>query len=146
MADRDLRIGNKLKSYRLNKGITQKEFAEMLEMTQQQLGAYENGVRIPRPDTIKKIADKMNISVEEFETTPTAPTGSTPEYIDLILDALEKNLPKGYKLCCEEDNGILYLKYPDGAVSTELSIEQIQNIIQNVTDYCKFELNKLRRE
>lgn len=55
-----------LKSERTKQGITQKELAKRLKITQQHLCRIENGKSIPRLDLMKKIAKELNSSVQEL--------------------------------------------------------------------------------
>ena len=55
-------LGDKIRFIRKEKGLTQKELANKLETTQQNLAQYENGKRQPKIETIKKIAVALGIS------------------------------------------------------------------------------------
>ncbi len=59
-------IGEKIKKLRKEKGLTQKELAKRLGVTQQMIASYENGVRYPKMETIKKIADALNVDMFEL--------------------------------------------------------------------------------
>jgi transcriptional regulator with XRE-family HTH domain len=54
-----LTFGNALESFRLGKGIAQKEFAKLLGITPQSLCDLEKGRRIPSPGRAAKIARKL---------------------------------------------------------------------------------------
>lgn len=143
MGTKDTRIGDRIKAYRSKKGMTQKALADLLEMSQQQLGAYENGVRVPRPDTLRAMADKMGIPIDELDGP--SPAQLSDYYSAFVIDMIESQLPKGYTLHGEQENGFLWLQYPDGTQSRDLSLEEIREIILRSMDYMRFELEKLRR-
>ena len=59
-------IGEKIREIRISKGMTQKELAAKLDTTQQNLAQYENGKRNPKLMTIQKIADALNVELDEL--------------------------------------------------------------------------------
>lgn len=59
-------IGDRIKKIRKAKGITQKELAEKLGTSHQNLSQYESGKRSPKIETIQKIADALDVSVDRF--------------------------------------------------------------------------------
>ncbi len=60
------KIGENLKEARKFKGLTQKELAGMLYMTQQQYSRFENGIFELNYDQILKICDILDISPNEL--------------------------------------------------------------------------------
>ncbi len=54
-----LTFGNALESFRLGKGMSQKEFARFLSITPQSLCDLEKSRRIPSPGRTAKIAKKL---------------------------------------------------------------------------------------
>lgn len=67
----------RLKYIRENKGLKQKDIAEKLGIKNNTLSSYESGTRQPDYQTLIKIADIYDISVE------------------YLLTGKEKNVPKG---------------------------------------------------
>ena len=59
-------VGDKIREIRLSKGITQKQLSERLNTSQQNLAQYENGKRNPKIATLKKIADALNVELDEL--------------------------------------------------------------------------------
>lgn len=59
-------IGKMLKDARMKVGISQKELAERLNTTSQNLAQYENDRRKPKIDTLRKICSAMDISINEL--------------------------------------------------------------------------------
>lgn len=57
-------FGAILKTTRTNFGITQKDFAAILEITERSYQRYENGNNTPPYDTLIKIADYLNVSTD----------------------------------------------------------------------------------
>ncbi len=60
------KIGENLKEARKFKGLTQKELADMLYMTQQQYSRFENGIFELNYDQILKICDILDISPNDL--------------------------------------------------------------------------------
>lgn len=58
--------GNKVRKFRLVAGMTQKELAEKAGTTENAVSLIESGKRNPRPSTIKKIAEALNVPVEDI--------------------------------------------------------------------------------
>lgn len=54
--------GERIRKYRKEAGLTQKELGERLGVSQQHIAQYENGKRIPKIETIDKIAVALNVS------------------------------------------------------------------------------------
>ena len=61
-------IGDNIKRLRNFKNITQKELAERLGTSQQNLAQYENGKRNPKLETLQKIAKALEVTIEELLT------------------------------------------------------------------------------
>ncbi len=57
-------FGNRLKSLRKSRSITQSELAETLDVTQQTVGFWENGVSIPSVETIIKAAKYFGVTID----------------------------------------------------------------------------------
>lgn len=60
------RFGENLKQARTEMGINQKQFAEMLQTTQQRVSEWERGVIEPTLSNIVKIIKVLGISLEEL--------------------------------------------------------------------------------
>lgn len=59
-------VGDKIRTIRKSKGFTQKELAEKIGMGDTTIANYEKGIRTPKRNKIFKIAEVLNVSVEEF--------------------------------------------------------------------------------
>jgi transcriptional regulator with XRE-family HTH domain len=56
----------KIKQARESKGITQRDIAKELNMTQQQYHKIENNMNVPGIDKIVMIAKYLNVSIEDL--------------------------------------------------------------------------------
>lgn len=59
-------IGENIRRIRKEKGITQKELGERLNMTQSAIGQFENDKTSPKKDTIEKIASALSVKPSEL--------------------------------------------------------------------------------
>lgn len=57
-------LSDRLKELRENKGLTQQEFAELLDLSRVSVGAYEKGTAIPNTETLIKISNIFSISLD----------------------------------------------------------------------------------
>lgn len=61
-----MNIGDKIKELRRQKRLTQKELAQKLGTSPQNLAQYENGKRRPKYETIKKIATALDVTISDL--------------------------------------------------------------------------------
>lgn len=67
-------FNDNLRTARERKGFSQKEMAERIGVAKSTYSLYESGNREPNVQTIKKIADTLNVSADELlgiDDTPT---------------------------------------------------------------------------
>ncbi|MCQ9212972.1 helix-turn-helix domain-containing protein [Streptococcus sp. O1] len=59
-------VGQKIKEFRLMRGLTQKELATHIDMGDTTIVNYEKGIRSPKKNTLFKIADILSVSIDDF--------------------------------------------------------------------------------
>ena len=59
-------LGKKLKSIRMNAGLSQRVFAMRIGTTQQNVSNYENGLTEPSLDCLTRIASEFSVSLDEL--------------------------------------------------------------------------------
>ena len=59
-------IGNIIKQYRIENGVSQSELADMLHTSRQTISSWENGKSLPAPDIIPALAKLLGISKKEM--------------------------------------------------------------------------------
>ena len=64
MSERQTTFGERLRKLRLEKGMTQDEFAALLGSTKQVLSRYETNQRSPKITLVQQYAEKLNVSVD----------------------------------------------------------------------------------
>ncbi len=62
------KFGDKLKDIRKELNLTQEKMAEKLGLNTSTYGNYETNKREPNSETIKNIANRLNMSVDDFFT------------------------------------------------------------------------------
>lgn len=80
-----MNIGEKIKKYRNEKGITQKELAQKIGVTPPTLASWESGKRTPKFETVKRIAKGLGV-------------GSLQLYGDSIPNDVIKEIKKEWAL------------------------------------------------
>lgn len=68
-------FGKKLRELREHKGLSQEELGKVLNKTKNNISQYETGKREPDLDTLNKIADFFNVSVDYLLGRTENPTG-----------------------------------------------------------------------
>lgn len=59
-------LAERIKQIRENKGMTQKQAAALMGISQQAYSQYESGTREPKPETLGRIATALNVSKFEL--------------------------------------------------------------------------------
>lgn len=59
-------IGENIKKIRKEKGLTQKELGKLINVSESQIGSYENGYRNPKIVTIRKISKALDVYMGEI--------------------------------------------------------------------------------
>ena len=89
------RFNENLKIARERKGLSQKDIAEGIGVAKSTYSLYESGNREPNVQTIKKIADLLNVSADELlgiddEPQTIAAHFDGDEYTEEELDEIKK--------------------------------------------------------
>jgi transcriptional regulator with XRE-family HTH domain len=87
------KFNENLRTARERKGISQKDLAESIGVAKSTYSLYESGNREPNVQTIKKIADALNVSADELlgideEPTTIAAHFDGTEYTEEELDEI----------------------------------------------------------
>lgn len=59
-------VGSNIRRFRKEKGLTQNELGDLLEISEAMVGQYERGVRNPKLETIEKIAAALNVTAPDI--------------------------------------------------------------------------------
>lgn len=87
-------FSHKLKSLRIERGITQKKLADSLNVSQNAIYNWENGKREPSIEMIKKIATVLGITIAEFLDDDFFDAATLPdaEYEETLIDDKFKSI------------------------------------------------------
>ena len=91
MTDQELAIyiGLKIKEFRDQRGLTQKELAGLIEMGNTTIANYEKGFRTPKKNTLFKIANALNVTIDDLFPILKQSDNSIIESIEEILSELD---------------------------------------------------------
>ncbi|MFZ4897298.1 helix-turn-helix domain-containing protein [Enterococcus durans] len=81
-----MNFGERLKQLRNSRGWTQSQFGEKINVTKASISGYENGTRSPDKETLVKIAEIFNVSVDYLLGRTDNPNPSTSDISDADLD------------------------------------------------------------
>ena len=84
-------MGEILSTLRREKGMTQRELADMLNITDKAVSKWERDIACPDTQTIPKLAEIFGVSVEELIHAKAAPITrqkGTGSFIDIVLKAV----------------------------------------------------------
>lgn len=84
-------IGENIKKARKAAGLTQKELGEKLGVSNTMIAIYETGRRIPKTDTLQRIASALNCSITNLFPAITDFKAEIANRIKTYSDALDKS-------------------------------------------------------
>lgn len=137
-------IGENIKRIRKERGLTQKELGELLDMTQSAIGQFENDKTSPKTDTIEKIASALGVSPSELMKGNSIWEEFDKQYPNLGKEAAEfeefiKFLESiGYVVKIVPESDTYWVKLSkDGTTTTfsQESFENFRNETKNSIDY-----------
>ena len=103
-------LGEKIKRVRKNRGITQEQLAEMIDISPRSLSNIEVGGCFVKSETLEKILEALNITTEElFANDHIKSNIELLKEIDIYLNKVKndnKTLGKIYRIlkCLVDDN------------------------------------------
>lgn len=92
-------IGSSIKSAREKVGMTQKELAEKMGTTPQNISQYERNIRNPKLETRERLAEAMGLSSDTFLITYNDPQ-IAQELEQFLEDAMKRRLSELENLFC----------------------------------------------
>ena len=146
-------IGEKIKRYRKERGLTQKELGEKCGIADSAIRRYElNGAR-PKIETIQKIANALDIPVEYLfgEINLGLITENDVEVIEYCASKGEKDIQlffmqHGYSLI-KKDNYYL-IQLVDGHIygkKIKISCEEFNELCEDIDFFVKYLMQKLMK-
>lgn len=83
---------NKIKELRKSKGMSQKELADLLYVNQTAVSQWERGITYPNQNTIKKLADYFDVTIDCLLGHEKMPSDNAPESISSKITDLFNQL------------------------------------------------------
>ena len=91
-------FGNRLKTLRIKKKLTQQQLADLLRLTKSVISAYENGLRYPAYDVLIKISRIFKVSTDfllgveiKREIDTSGLTDEQVEALIVLIDTIRNN-------------------------------------------------------
>ena len=84
-------MGEIISTLRKEKGMTQKDIADRLGITDKAVSKWERDIACPDTQTIPKLAEVLGVSVEELlqaKAAPVSAAGKADKILDLVLRAV----------------------------------------------------------
>ncbi len=144
-------VGENIKAYRKKQGLTQKQLGDRCNLSEAMIRQYELGIRNPKIETIRKIANGLNICMNALLED------SWAEYVDLItedfvLSSQDETIKQiiqhidaiGY-LFRADSKGNAWIEYPDGT-ATDITNTELVALKDETDNYLKFRLDELRKK
>lgn len=104
-------IGETIRYYREETGLTQKELASKLQLSASTIGMYEQNRRTPDLSTIQELASIFNISVDKLlnhqTQLPLLGDADDKDYRSNHLIPIEKKLLESFRLLNEDNKDII---------------------------------------
>lgn len=79
------KVSDMIRNIRKNNNLTQKEFADSLNVTFQAVSKWENGKNIPDIETLKLICNKYNIDINTLLNNNNVPKKKNYKYLFIII-------------------------------------------------------------
>ena len=86
-------MGEIISTLRREKGMTQKELAEMLNITDKAVSKWERDIACPDTMTIPKLAEILGVSVEELMNAKAAPSQGGHKGAGFLINIILKAVP-----------------------------------------------------
>lgn len=99
-------IGEQIRKYRKEAGLSQKKLGEMLGVSQQHIAQYENGKRIPKLETTEKIAVALGVSTTDLLDWKYIPEVFDEVYASSILTIKDQISDSRYRYSVSEQKQI----------------------------------------
>lgn len=161
-----IKVGSNIKMIRKDKKMSQKDMAKILNIPCSTYSNYENNNREPSAELLKKIAEILDVNINDLlslnakdkKSTNSdrylSDNGSTIEIIEKLIKLCEFNIKfnefpnnndgiqESLKLAIE-NNAIPLTYISNGSGTLNLTNEEFMKLTDKVLRYVKFELNNL---
>lgn len=124
-------VGKKIREVRKEKGLTIKQLGNLCGISEQNMGNYERGVRTPKLETIRKIANALEIPykqlIEDESSNEAYSFSHSGELIDIYTNGVDFWINDEHLSI--EQSRVLHEHYADLLARYKLLIEHTVNTI-----------------
>lgn len=96
-------IGNKIKEFRISRGMSQDKLADLLETTKQAVSRYERGNRQANQDILFNLSNIFKVSIDDFFPNCEESNKSTSNEYNYLPTAISAGLPINVDAITESD-------------------------------------------
>ena len=126
-------LGNRLKSLRQEKGLTQKEVAKLIGTTDVSIGRYEMDARVPKADILNSPAKLYDVEIDYLLTGK-----QTKEYESALNNRDKKDIEKDLKKIMDDfrdgESGPVYF---DGVELDEDDMDKLEIAMRTALEIAK---------
>ncbi|MBY6931885.1 helix-turn-helix domain-containing protein [Clostridium botulinum] len=130
-----MNIGDMIKKLRKDKGLTQKQLADAVNVSTITIQNYENNRRKPSIEMLEKISSALNVFIFNFNKEDNSLENPRYYLIEQYLRTIH------CEFIFDEEDGYITFKCPDGEF--EVSDEDIKNFNDNIKSYIQFQISEI---
>jgi transcriptional regulator with XRE-family HTH domain len=93
---RDIEVGRRLRTYRLQRGLSQEKLADQLGVTFQQVQKYEKGTNRISAGRLQRISEVLDVPITEFFMAQRGGSAGQSEIFELLDTAAALRLVRAY--------------------------------------------------
>lgn len=126
-------LGNRLKSLRQEKGLTQKEVAKLIGTTDVSIGRYEMDARVPKADILNSLAKLYDVEIDYLLTGK-----ESKEYESTLNNRDKKDIEKDLKVIMDDfKSGEAGPVYFDGVELDEDDMDKLEIAMRTALEIAK---------
>ena len=132
-----IKIGSRIKAYRKESGMSQREMADKLGLSYSTYSNYENNYREPPSEIISKICDILSVDLPDL-------VGIGEMHFSTVDAMTWKIQNLGYEINGDESEGYIWIEFPDG--SLERSYDDLLSLDKETDSFLRFKLEELKEK
>lgn len=126
-------LGNRLKSLRQEKGLTQKEVAKLIGTTDVSIGRYEMDARVPKADILNSLAKLYDVEIDYLLTGK-----ESKEYESTLNNRDKKDIEKDLKKIMDDfRDGESGPAFYDGVELDDDDLEKLEIAMRTALEIAK---------
>lgn len=138
-------VGEKIKTIRKEKGLTQAQLAALVGVAQITIRQYENGARKPSISQLQNIAEKLGVSISSFMDIGIKRDPSLDVLTDRFTAVVAKHIQAANELDQEENmkRGYSDSAFVDLVPCCEINNSRVFAMVENHIERLDIDLNLL---